>query len=141
MKIISESMNQSFGGPAAALILILPPVVSAAVVLALERKVGILLGIILFPVIYVLSLLATLCAITVLTRPATNKRTAAPETDLEERVRRLEQLAGRLALENELLKKALQAGLGKEPGKNDAAPGAPPSGCRTPPETKKNITR
>jgi transposase len=43
------------------------------------------------------------------------------ETALEDRVRQLEQLVGRLTLENEFLKKAVQRGLLSPPKKNEGS--------------------
>ncbi|NLX51388.1 MAG: hypothetical protein GXY72_04705 [Deltaproteobacteria bacterium] len=138
MKILHESMNQSFGAPAAALVLMLPPVVSIAVVLWLERFVGILVCIVLFPVIYVLSLFLMLCGMAIVTRSPANKKTPAHMEALEERVRLLEELVGQLALENALLKKARRGDLAKEPEKTALPHQTAP---RQASEREKNITR
>lgn len=118
MNIVNESMNRPYGCMASALALVLPPIISIAVTLCLERIIGTLLSIVIFPVVYILSLFITIFGMTYLTRNFEN--TGKPDKDgtLEDRVRHLEQLVDKLALENDLLKKAVQRDLLTLPKKN-----------------------
>jgi len=84
----------------------------------LEHIIGTLVSIVIFPVVYVLTLFITIFGITYLTRTFENIGKHNKEGTLEDRVRQLEQLVGKLASENELLKKAIQRDLLTLPKKN-----------------------
>lgn len=110
MNIVKESMNRQFGCMTSGLVLVLPPIISIAVTLYLQRIIGPLGCIAIFPVMYVLSLFITICGITYLIRTFEGTGKHKKEAALEDRVRKLEQLVSKLALENELLKKSRSKG-------------------------------
>lgn len=118
MNIVNESMNRPYGCMASALALVLPPIISIAVTLCLERIIGTLLSVVIFPVVYILSLFITILGMTYLTRNFENKGKPDPDGTLEDRVRHLEKLVDKLVLENDLLKKAVQWDLLTVPKKN-----------------------
>lgn len=118
MNIVNESMNRPYGYMASALALVLPPIISIAVTLCLERIIGTLLSVVIFPVVYILSLFITILGMTYLTRSFENKGKPVTDGTLEDRVRHLEKLVDKLALENDLLKKAVQRDLLIVPKKN-----------------------
>lgn len=105
MNIIHESMNRPFGCVTSALVLVLPPIISIAVTLYLQRIIGPLGCIAVFPVVYIFSLFITICGITYLIMTFEGKGKHKKKAALEDRVRQLEQQVSKLALENELLKK------------------------------------
>jgi len=110
MNIVNESMNRQFGCVTSGLGLVLPPIISIGVTLYLQRIIGLLGCIIIFPVVYVLSLFITICGITYLIRILEGTGKHKKEAALEGRVSRLEQLVSKLDLENELLKKSRSKG-------------------------------
>jgi hypothetical protein len=118
MNIVNESMNRPYGCMASALALVLPPIISIAVTLFLERIIGTLLSIVIFPVVYILSLFITIIGLTYLTRNFENKGKPDADGTLEYRICNLEKLVDKLALENDLLKKAVQRDLSILPKKN-----------------------
>ena len=94
MNIVNESMNRPYGCVESVLALVLPPVMSVTVILCLEHIIGTLVSIVIFPVVYVLTLFITIFGITYLTRTFENIGKHNKEGTLEDRVRQLEQLVG-----------------------------------------------
>lgn len=108
MNIVHESMNRPFGCLTSGLILILPPIISIGVTLYLRSFIGPLGCILIFPVVYVLSLFISICGITYIIIIFEGKGKHNKKAALEERVRQLEQLVSKLAMENKLLKRVVQ---------------------------------
>lgn len=105
---------------ASVLALVLPPIISIAVTLSLERIIGTLVCIVIFPVIYALSLFITICGMTYLIKTFEGRGRPNKEAALKDHVRQLEQLVGKLAIENEFLKKAAQRNLLTQSKKKNA---------------------